>query len=119
MDLKKKQFGRKQAWFLYDGDDIRTSNIIALQSYNTIIAIYDREKDCLFESPRARKWSRTTSKQYSQWLSELNFFYGIRVYDCRRIVCPDNYMWNMSNAAYTRYDFDSRCAKYLLDCYVW
>lgn len=119
MNLKKKQFGRKQAWYLYDGDDIKNSNIIALQSYNTIIAVYNREKDCLFESPHARNWSRTTSKQYTQWLSEMHYFYDIKIYDSRRIVCPDNRMWGYGNAFYTKYDFDKNCAKYLLDCFVW
>lgn len=62
-----KQFKNCQAW--YKGVKVKDASgdwehMWILQSYNTIVAVYNEK---LGELVRLGKWTRTTSKQTTQW----------------------------------------------------
>lgn len=90
--MNKKQFDRKSAYFLFDGDCIRNSHIVAFQSYSTVIWVYSADTKTLYLSPYARSWSRTTSKHLSQSLSHmhaaLGLGYAVNWYDYQ-ITCAE------------------------------
>lgn len=75
--MKKKQFDYKNAYFLFDGDCIRNSRVVAFQSYSTVIWVYSVDTKTLYLSPRARTWSRTTSKHLTQSISHMYAAFGL------------------------------------------
>ena len=61
-----RQFRNCQAWYCKAklGNEHGTKDVLILQSYSTAVAVWIRETgECI----RLRRYSRTTSKQTTQW----------------------------------------------------
>lgn len=88
--MNKKQFGRKNATIWYDGDTIDSSNVVCLQSYQTLVAVYVRDTNTVYQTPHW--WSRTTTRQISDWWSL------VKPYGATRVTCEPSEMWSKGNA---------------------
>lgn len=98
--LKKMQFDKKQAYFLFDGEKVETSNVVCLQSYETLIAVYCKRTNTVYETPH--HWSRTTSRHLTQWRSALHWM-KYPIYSATRVVAGPAHMWRKGYASDTQY----------------
>ena len=95
------QFGRKQAYTWHDGhakDYPYDATVLVFQSYSTIIAVYDFKTQTVWESPDAYGFSRTTSKQYTQWQSYVWRELGFPIFHAQKIVSSFCDLWRYNRA---------------------
>lgn len=107
--MNMKQFGRKNAMIWYNGDTIETSNIVCLQSYQTLVAVYVRDTNTLYKTPYV--WSRTTTRQTSEWLSLVN------PCDATRVTSEPSEMWFKGNAPTVYWSIYEK-SSLVIDCEV-
>lgn len=98
------QFGRKQACTWHDGHDKNyphDATVLVFQSYNTIIAVYDLKTQTVWESPDAYGFSRTTSKQYTEWQHYIGYGLGFPIFHAQKIVSRFCDLWRYNRAPNT------------------
>ena len=82
---KVTQYGKKNAWFVYD----ESKNMGVFISYNTAVVAVDFRDNYIYLGKHARGYSRTTTKQVTQFIGEMQrmpYMFGIRI-DKKFKVC--------------------------------
>ena len=95
------RFGYKQAYTWHDGHDKNypyDATVLIFQSYETIIAVYDYKTQTVWESPDAYGFSRTTSKQYTQWQNYVGHELGFPIFYAQKIVSRFCDLWRYNRA---------------------
>ncbi len=77
-----KHIRNTNARMLYDGECINNSEYVALFSYDTLIAIYQKRGSTLFVNYDYYNFSATTIRHLSSWLNQMQI--GVSYHDIKK-----------------------------------